>query len=482
MTITIGSGVNVATTVLGAPIIGSANTATANSMYVSFTQPVSDGGVPIQYYVATANPGGITGTLNQTGSGSVVVGGLTLGQTYTFTVAAYNWFGLGPSSSATNAILVATVPDPPTAVTANFSSLTVVTLTFSAPVFNGGSAITKYVATSSPGNITSTLSQAGSGTITVSGLSVNTLYTFTVRAINSIGTGNASTNSNAVQMSAGSILLATPGLTTWTPPNSYITKVSVIAVGGGGGGNMGGGGGGGLGWKNNIPVTYGLNYNVMVGAGGSTSAGCTHGPNLSTGAGYDGSDSYFCSSCVVSGRHGGRGGYSGQNLNNGGSYNGDGGGSGGTGGIGYGCYYKGGGGGAGGYGYTGGYGATGNCFYAQGSVGYCGGGGGGWISLGGGGVGVYGRGANGTAGKYCGGVQLAGGGSGGGSGGNSTSCQSGSGGAYGGGGGGLGPGLVSFGGGQLAGGRPGCGGGGAVRIIWPGQFRSFPYSCQVGSP
>ena len=23
---------------------------------------------------------------------------------------------------------------------------------------------------------------------------------------------------------------------------------------------------------------------------------------------------------------------------------------------------------------------------------------------------------------------------------------------------------------------------GAVRIVWPGQFRNFPYSCQVGSP
>jgi len=69
----------------------------------------------------------------------------------------------------------------------------------------------------------------------------------------------------------------TPGTYQWTAP-AGITKVSVVAVGGGGGGQTStqawnavsscGGAGGGLGWKNNIPVTPGQSYTVVVGAGG----------------------------------------------------------------------------------------------------------------------------------------------------------------------------------------------------------------------
>jgi large repetitive protein len=69
---------------------------------------------------------------------------------------------------------------------------------FTAPASNGGSAITTYTATSSPGGITGTLSQAGSGTISVTGLSNGTAYTFTVTATNAVGTSVASGVSNAV--------------------------------------------------------------------------------------------------------------------------------------------------------------------------------------------------------------------------------------------------------------------------------------------
>ena len=69
---------------------------------------------------------------------------------------------------------------------------------FTAPAFNGGSIITSYTATSSPGNFTGTLTQAGSGTITVTGLTNATTYTFTVTATNATGTGAASAASNAV--------------------------------------------------------------------------------------------------------------------------------------------------------------------------------------------------------------------------------------------------------------------------------------------
>jgi hypothetical protein len=69
---------------------------------------------------------------------------------------------------------------------------------FTAPASNGGATITSYTATSSPSGITGTLSQAGSGTITVSGLAGGTSYTFTVTATNSAGTSAASSASNSI--------------------------------------------------------------------------------------------------------------------------------------------------------------------------------------------------------------------------------------------------------------------------------------------
>ena len=68
-------------------------------------------------------------------------------------------------------------------------------VTFTAPTNNGGSAITSYTVTSSPGGITGT---GASSPITVSGLTNGTAYTFTVTATNATGTGPASAASNSV--------------------------------------------------------------------------------------------------------------------------------------------------------------------------------------------------------------------------------------------------------------------------------------------
>jgi len=88
-------------------------------------------------------------------------------------------------------------PDAPTIGTASAGN-TQATVSFTAPSSNGGSAITSYVATSSPGGITGTLSQAGSGDIIVSGLTNGTAYTFTVTATNAIGTSLASAASSSI--------------------------------------------------------------------------------------------------------------------------------------------------------------------------------------------------------------------------------------------------------------------------------------------
>ena len=88
-------------------------------------------------------------------------------------------------------------PDAPTIGTATAIN-SEATVPFTAPSSDGGSAITSYTATSIPGGFTGTLSQPGSGNITVTGLTNGTAYTFTVTATNAIGTSAASTVSNSV--------------------------------------------------------------------------------------------------------------------------------------------------------------------------------------------------------------------------------------------------------------------------------------------
>jgi hypothetical protein len=87
----------------GTPIIGVAE-AGIGVAYVSFTAPVSNGGSAITMYTATSSPDGITGILNQAGSGTITINGLTNGTTYTFTVTATNATGAGPASSASNSV------------------------------------------------------------------------------------------------------------------------------------------------------------------------------------------------------------------------------------------------------------------------------------------------------------------------------------------------------------------------------------------
>jgi hypothetical protein len=253
----------------------------------------------------------------------------------------------------------------------------------------------------------------------------------------------------------GSQSYISSGTYCWVAPTG-VTSVSVVAVGGGAGWS-GNGYGGALGYKNSYSVTPGNSYTVFVGAGGfGISSICGKGQSsyfVNTGTVKGGGGNNSCGPC-------------------GATFTGDGGGRGGSGGAGS---------GAGGYSGHGGSNGAGNG----------GGGGAGGIlqccscgalaTAAGGGVGLFGEGASGARGAlvyYSGsGVGYANGGIGG-SGGNSGSSSSfnkctgigvpGNGGAYGGGGG-------------SSANVPSSGAGGAVRIVWPGNTRTFPSTC-VGSP
>ena len=186
-----------ASTAPGAPTSVTATSTGATTANVSFTAPASNGGATITSYTATSSPGGITGSISQAGSGTIAMTGLTAGTAYTFTVTATNSAGTSAASTASNSTTTVGAPSSPTSVTATSTGATTANVSFTAPTSNGGATITSYTATSSPGGITGSISQAGSGTIAMTGLTAGTAYTFTVTATNSAGTSVASSASNS---------------------------------------------------------------------------------------------------------------------------------------------------------------------------------------------------------------------------------------------------------------------------------------------
>jgi len=186
-----------------APTSVIATTNGSTGAYVEFSAPINNGGATITSYTATSSPGGITGTVNQAVGGVITVTGLTSATAYTFTVTATNSAGTSSPSSASNSITTNNgPPNAPTIGTATATSDQTATVAYTAPAFNGGATIISYTATSNPGNVTGTLTQAGSGTISVTRLVPSTSYTFTVTATNNVGTGSPSAASNSITTSA----------------------------------------------------------------------------------------------------------------------------------------------------------------------------------------------------------------------------------------------------------------------------------------
>ena len=162
---------------------------------ITWTAPSSNGGSVITSYTVTSTPESKTCTWT-TGSFSCIVNGLTNGSSYTFTVVATNVNGSSSPSSATAAVTPSTVPGNPTGVSAVKGDAQA-TVSWTAPSSNGGSAVTGYTVTSTPGSKTCSWT-SGPLSCTVAGLTNSTSYTFTVVASNFNGNSVASTASAAV--------------------------------------------------------------------------------------------------------------------------------------------------------------------------------------------------------------------------------------------------------------------------------------------
>ena len=166
-----------------------------SNMTVTFTAPADNGGAAITSYVITSSPVGATCSVGANAT-TYTCTGLTAGANYTFTVKAVNVRGESTASQVSTAVTAIAVPSAPqnvsAVITAGSTTLSA-TVSFDPPATDNGSSVLSYTVTASPGGATCT--------VTAPDLYCDipvlpdSLYTFTARATNAVGTSVASVTS-----------------------------------------------------------------------------------------------------------------------------------------------------------------------------------------------------------------------------------------------------------------------------------------------
>ena len=158
---------------------------------ITWTAPTNDGlGSSTQFTsVVTSNPAGYTSGALAYNVITATQSGLTLGNNYTFTITVTNTSGV-TSSASSNSTKLGGGPSVPTSlsVSQDGSTLGRVTVTWSAPANNNGSAVANYYVKIS-GSYVPTNSTVSPQSYTFTGLTGNTGYTFYVYAVNGFGEG-----------------------------------------------------------------------------------------------------------------------------------------------------------------------------------------------------------------------------------------------------------------------------------------------------
>ena len=225
-----------AVTVPGAPT-GLTATGGNKTVQLSWTPPASNGGAMVTGYdiYRSTTQGGEGNTPIATGvtTTSFSDTALTNGTTYYYTVAAVNSAGISPQSVEASATPAATVPSAPLSVTASAANGSV-SLSWTVPATDGGSAITSYdiyrSTTKGGEGGTPYATPTGTGTsFTDSAVTNGTTYYYTVAAVNSVGVSPQSAEASATPQ-APTVPGAPTGLTatgangsvslSWTAPSS----------------------------------------------------------------------------------------------------------------------------------------------------------------------------------------------------------------------------------------------------------------------
>jgi hypothetical protein len=233
----VGSGVK-----MGMAAAASGGTLSTGSIYLTRVDPAGE-----IIHSALGGSGGTLQTTNAAGTAAYsfsfrIPDDAVVGSTYTIYALARLGGAHGWAHAANHNITVTANSPPAPTIGAVSAGNAQAMVNFTAPSTNGGSPITSYTVTSSPGGFTAT---GMASPITVTGLNNGTAYTFNVYASNAIGDGFASAASAAVTPGAppGAPLnvVATPGNSNasvaFSPPASSgtagVTSYTVTASPGG---------------------------------------------------------------------------------------------------------------------------------------------------------------------------------------------------------------------------------------------------------
>ena len=188
---------------------------------ISWSEPVSSGGTNIITYRISANPGNLSGVVDGDTT-SFVLTGLIYGYIYTISVTAVN--SIGNSEPSTITIRIPIAPSAPINLLTSIDQINTNTciLSWSAPTSDGGSPLTSYSISGSPGNLLIT-TIASTTSYTFNGLIPGTLYTFVVTARNSAGSSLPTTITVRIPtVPSAPINLSTNLITTLIPNGANI--------------------------------------------------------------------------------------------------------------------------------------------------------------------------------------------------------------------------------------------------------------------
>jgi fibronectin type 3 domain-containing protein len=228
-----GSGVTAQPTSAPGQVTNLASTSvTTSSIALAWSAP-SSGGTPTSYAILY-RPSGTTAWIAApptAGSTATIVGGLSPGASYDFTVTGSNTAGSGPVSATVTVSTAVTlsVPGQVQNLSATAATTSGISLSWSPPA-SGGTPNSYSVQYAVAG--TSTWSTFGTGVtgtaVSVTGLSAGSTYTFKVIAMNAAGSGAPSAALTASTASTGSSVTSV----TWNlvPASNYNVGSGAIGV------------------------------------------------------------------------------------------------------------------------------------------------------------------------------------------------------------------------------------------------------------
>lgn len=199
---------------------------------VHWTPPQDDGGSPITGYLATASPGGATCSVPAPETWCTI-SDLSNSSAYTVTVRAINAVGPGPQSQPSAPVTPAPLPGQPTGVVGVAGDAQVV-VSWTPSGENRGPPVRRFTVTATPGGAQCTAGPSATS-CTVTGLTNQVAYRFSVVATNNNGDGPPSQPSAPVVPMAAASPMA---LSLQAPADA----TEGVSAGGGGSGSGGGAG------------------------------------------------------------------------------------------------------------------------------------------------------------------------------------------------------------------------------------------------